>query len=296
MKNEKIAIGVDVGGTKIRTGAVTIDGNILGNQLSVDTGAMDAKEVIVGRIIDSITWIMEQNDLEISKIGGIGLGVTGPLDVKNGKILQCQNLPTMDFFPMKDVIQKEFNLPVFMNNDANAMMLGESFWGAGKGFSSVLGITLGTGLGCALVLDKKIWMGATETAGEIWISPYKDGTIEDVVSGKGVSVLYEKLSGSLISASEVAARAFNGDPAAKATWDEFGKAVGHALAWSINLIDPEVVIVGGSIANATELFSPSMNEMLRKTICPIPAQNLHIVKAHLGDNAGFMGAAALVYC
>lgn len=295
MKNEKIAIGVDVGGTKIKTGVVTFDGEVLNEPLTIATKAMDAKELIVGRIIDSITSVMEHNRLEKSDIRGIGLGVTGPLDVKNGKILQCLNLPTMDFFPLRNVIEKEFNLPVFMNNDANAMILGECFWGAGKGFNCVLGITLGTGLGCAVVIDKKIWMGATETAGEIWISPYKDGIIEDVVSGRGVSKLYEKLSGHKVTAEEVTARALNGDKAAKSAWDEFGKAIAFALSWSINLIDPDAVIIGGSIANAMELFLPSLEESLRKNLCLVPAQNLRIMKTQLGDNAGFIGAAALAY-
>jgi len=182
-----------------------------------------------------------------------------------------------------------------MNNDANAMILGESLWGAGKGSNCVLGITLGTGLGCAVVIDNKIWMGATETAGEIWISPYKDGIIEDIVSGKGVSKLYEKLSGLKVTAKEVSARALNGDSGAKSAWDEFGKALAYALSWSVNLIDPDVVIIGGSIANAMELFYSSLNETLRKNICPVPAQNLRIVRAQLGDNAGLTGAAALVY-
>jgi glucokinase len=175
------------------------------------------------------------------------------------------------------------------------MILGECFWGAGKGANSVLGFTLGTGLGCAIVIDKKIWMGATETAGEIWISPYKEGIIEDVVSGKGVSKFYEQLSGYKITAMEVSVRAHNGELAAISAWDEFGKALSYALAWSINLIDPDIVIIGGSIANAIEQFLPSLEESLRKKICAVPAQNLHIVKTQLGDNAGFIGAAALVY-
>jgi glucokinase len=295
MKNEQIAIGVDVGGTNIRAGAVTVDGSVIGDPIFVSTGAKEDKERIVARIVDSISEIIERNELKKTGIRSIGLGVTGPLDVKNGRILQCPNLPTMDFFPLRDVIEKEFNLPVFMNNDANAMILGECFWGAGKGARSVLGITLGTGLGCAIVLDKKIWMGATETAGEIWISPYKDGIIEDVISGKGLSKLYEKLSRQKASAEEIASLASYGDKSAKAAWDEFGKAVAYALAWSVNLLDPDIVIIGGSIANAMELFLPSLEESLRKDICPVPAQNLHIVRTQLGDNAGFIGAAALVY-
>ena len=295
MKNDKIAIGVDIGGTNIRAGAVSIDGCLIGESVLVSTNATENKELILGRIVDSISKVIARNKLEKSDIHGIGLGCTGPLDVKNGMILQCPNLPTMDFFPLKSSIEKAFNLPVFVNNDANAMMLGEALWGAGKGFSGVLGITLGTGFGCAIIMDKKIWMGATESAGEIWISPYKDGFIEEVVSGSGVSNLYEKLSGLKASSKDIANLAFEGDVLARSVWEEFGKAVAFALSWSINLLDPEVVIIGGSISNAMELFYPSLHETLVKSICPVPTQNLKIVKAQLGDNAGFIGAAALVF-
>ena len=294
MKNDKIAIGVDIGGTNIRAGAVAFDGSIIGDSFSIPTYANDPKELVYGRIASSISRVITQNDLRKSDIQGIGLGCTGPLDVKGGLILQCPNLPTMDFYPLRSSVEKEFGLPVFMNNDANAMMLGEAIWGAGKGSSSVLGITLGTGFGCAIILDRKIWMGATETAGEIWISPYREGIIEEVVSGSGVSKLYEKLSGLKASSKEVAHLAFEGDVSAKLAWEEFGKAIAFALAWSINLVDPEIVIIGGSIANAIPLFYPALHESLVKNICPVPVQNLKIVKAQLGDAAGFIGAAALV--
>lgn len=296
MNSEIIAIGVDIGGTNIRAGAVTPNGQLIGTPISVSTNATDDKELIAGRIFDSIQSIISQNQIKKTEIAGIGLGVTGPLDVKNGKILQCPNLPTMDFYPLRTAVKEKFYLPVFMNNDANAMMLGETFWGAGKGSDCVLGITLGTGLGCAIIIDKKIWMGATETAGEIWISPYKQGMIiEDVVSGKGVTHIYKSLSGQKLSAKEVSTLAFNGDKTAMAAWKEFGQAVAYALSWSVNLIDPEVIIIGGSIANSLDLFLPSLKEVLYKNICPVPAEKLKLFKAELGDNAGFMGAAALVY-
>ncbi|MEI7525053.1 MAG: ROK family protein [Mariniphaga sp.] len=295
MRNDKIAIGVDIGGTNVRAGAVSNDGGLIGESFSVSTNATERKELILSRIVDSISRIITQNKLSISDIQGIGLGCTGPLDVKKGLILECPNLPTMDYFPLRSEIEKAFNLPVFMNNDANAMMLGEATWGAGRGASSILGITLGTGFGCAIILNQKIWMGATETAGEIWISPYGDGYIEEVVSGAGVCKLYEKLSGLKASSKQIAHLANEGDQFAKAVWEEFGKAVAFALSWSINLLDPEIVIIGGSISNAFELFYPSLYESLVKTICPVPAQNLKIVKAQLGDNAGFIGAAALVF-
>jgi glucokinase len=295
VNNKKIAIGVDFGGTNIRAGAVTIGGELIGAPVAVTTNAHEEKECIRERVFDVISQIIKNNHFKRTDIVGIGMGVTGPLDVQNGKILQCPSLPTMDFFPLRKVVEERFDLPVSMNNDANAMMLGEAFWGAGKSFSTILGITLGTGFGCAVIIDKKIWMGSTETAGEIWISPYNNGMIEDVVSGKGISSLYKNLSGEEISAIEVSKRAYGGDEEAIAAWNEFGKATAFALSWCVNLLDPEVIIIGGSIANSHDLFLPTMEKQLRRQICPVPAGKIQIAKAQLGDNAGFMGAAALVY-
>ncbi|WP_321518785.1 ROK family protein [uncultured Bacteroides sp.] len=295
MKDNKVAIGVDIGGTKIKTGLVRSDGQIIGESITIPTIASEQKEAIVGRIIESINYTLHIAQCENLDIQGIGMGVTGPLDIKNGKILQCPNLPTMDFYPLRETIQEYFSIPVFMNNDANAMILGETLWGAGKGFDCVLGITLGTGLGCAIIKQNKIWIGATETAGEIWISPYKKGIIEDYVSGNAINRIFKKRSGKDCSAIEVAYFARKGDELAIKTWNEFSKALAYALAWSVNLIDPDVIVIGGSIANSMDLFLSPMEKMLRKHICSAPAETIRIAKAQLGDNAGFAGAAALVF-
>jgi glucokinase len=181
-----------------------------------------------------------------------------------------------------------------MDNDANALLLGEGIWGAGKGHKTILGFTLGTGLGCAIVVDKKLFTGTNGMAGEIWPSPYENGTIEDIVSGRGVSATYNRLTDQLKSSKDIAILAREGDINALETWNIFGTALGTALAWGINIIDPGIVILGGSIANSIDLFYDQMNNSLRKYICPVPAEKTKVVKAELGDNAGFIGAAALV--
>lgn len=292
---EKVVIGADVGGTKIKAGAVKADGTIIGNPVTIATGATDSRETVAGRIIRSIHEVTQQLAELNMHVDGIGLGVTGPLDVKSGKILVCPTLPTMNDYPLKAHVMEQFGKPVVMNNDANAMMLGETYWGAGRGYKNVLGITLGTGLGCALILNGKIWMGATETAGEIWTSPYKGGIIEDEVSGRGITAKYKRLTGVASEAKEIAVLARKGDQAAIQAWNDFGRDVAYALGWSVNLIDPEIIIIGGSISNALDLFYPAMSDAIEKYICPVPSQNLYIEKAILGNNAGFMGAAALFF-
>ena len=292
--DKNIAIGVDIGGTKISAGMVTTKGEVVGRPVSVPTGAEDEKEKIMARITGSIESVMENHGIEKERISGIGLGVTGPLDTGNGTILECPQLPTLHFYPLKEKIQNQFGFPVFMDNDANSLVLGESLWGAGKDCSIVLGYTLGTGLGCALVVNGKLFAGANGMAGEIWPSPFGDGTIEDVVSGNGISAIYKGLAGTSKTAKEISGLAGHGDPDAKKAWELFGRALAAALAWGINMVDPDIVILGGSIVNSLPLFSGVMEETLRKYICPVPAGKTKIVKAMFGDHAGFIGAAGLV--
>ena len=292
--DKNIVIGVDLGGTKIMTGAVDTSGKIIGESFIIPTGGNDPKEMILERIYLSIDSVLKNNNLNIENIAGIGIGSTGPLDAKNGIILECPQLSNMHYFPLKKVVQEKYNIPVYMNNDANALILGESILGAGKGNNIVLGFTLGTGLGCAIVIDGKLLMGATETAGEIWTSPYGKGIIEDVVSGSGVSKIYQKLTNKNLLAKEIADLARSNDNEAINAWQEFGRALAFAMAWSINLIDPDIIILGGSISSAIDLFGETMNSFLKKNICPVPASKIKIVQAELGNKAGYIGAACLV--
>ncbi|MGC8595892.1 MAG: ROK family protein [Candidatus Kryptoniota bacterium] len=293
MNNRKVLIGVDFGGTKILTGAINERGEILCEPVKVPTSSQDPGERIIGRVLNSIEKVIQVVNPGKDAIAGIGMGVTGPLDIKNGVILECPQLPTLHFFPLRETVEQHFHLPVYMNNDANCLIYGEALFGSGVGKNIVLGFTLGTGLGCAIIINRKIYIGATESAGEIWPSPYENGTIEDLVSGAGVTKIYKKISGDDKSALEIETLARSGDEAALATWDEFGKHLSVAISWSMNLVDPDIVILGGSISNAFDLFFNSLEKNLRKHICPVPAQRTKMVAARLGSNAGFIGAAAL---
>ena len=289
----KIAIGADVGGTKIMAGAINSGGRVVAGPVTAATGGNDSSEIIFERIAGTIEAVITKSDP--GKISGIGLGVTGPLDLEKGIILECPQLPTMHFFPLKEKIEERFNLPVIMDNDANALLLGESIYGAGRGHRIVLGYTLGTGLGCALVIDNKLFTGTNGMACEVWPSPDGEGIIEETLSGNGVSVIYSKMSGTQRSSAEIAELARRGDKNAIETWSHFGNKMADAISWGINITDPGIVILGGSIANSIDLFSPAMEERLRKFICPVPAGKTKVVKAELGDLSGFIGAAALVF-
>jgi glucokinase len=292
--DNKIIIGVDLGGTKIMTGAIDFEGRVLGTPVKVPTEGNDTAESIVKRITGSVERTLTGLNITISDVAGIGIGSTGPLDMDAGLILECPQLPNMNFFPLRKTIQDYFGIPVYINNDANCLIYAECLFGAATDKKSVVGFTLGTGIGCAVILEKKILNGSTCTAGEIWLSPYQSGIIEDFVSGSGVSKIYRSISGRDKTSVEVYNLALEGDIDALQTWKEFGALLAVPISWSINLIDPEVVILGGSITAAWPFFKDSMEEHLRKWICPVPAQRTKVIPAKLGDNAGFIGAACLV--
>lgn len=290
----KAFIGVDFGGTKIMTGAIDSNGKIINSPIKVLTESKKQPDVILKKISDSIHKIIDEIDSNEYEIIGIGLGVSGPLDIENGIILDCPQLPTMQFYPLKEKIEESFPLPVFMNNDANCLIYGETIFGASKNNNNVVGFTLGTGLGCAIVLNMKLFNGSTGSSGEIWISPYADGIIEDFVSGDGVSKIYNSISGENKSSIEIFNFAQEGNPQALQTWKEFGEHLAFPIAWSINFIDPQIIILGGSIVKAYDFFINSLEEKLKKNICRVPSERIKIVKAELGDFSGFIGAACLV--
>ncbi len=292
--NKDIIIGVDLGGTKIMTGAIDSKGKVLCEPVKVPTLGHEPSDKIIKRITDSVETILQKLKSDIRSVQGIGIGSTGPLDYKTGKILECPQLPTMNNFPLRKVIADYFSVPVFLNNDANCLIYAETIFGKAAGKKNVLGYTLGTGIGCAIILNKKILNGATGSAGEIWISPYQENIIEDYISGNGVMKIYKSISGNEKTSLEIFQLAKEGDINALKTWEEFGKHLAVPIAWGINFIDPEIVVLGGSITKAQEYFMPYLEEKLQNLICPVPANKTSIVLAGLGDYAGFIGAACLV--
>jgi glucokinase len=291
---QKAILGVDLGGTKIMCGLVTSKGKVLGKPYTIPTGGLDTKKNIINRLFYAIEQALSNARLNINGISGIGIGATGPLDMKEGLILECPFLPNLNNYPIREVVHERFDIPVLLENDANCFVLGECYFGSGKGYETVMGYTLGTGLGCATVINRKIFSGATQHACEVWSSPYHNKTIEDFVSGRGISRMYKDLSGKNKSAREISQLAYHGDKQAKQTWEDFGEHLSCALSWGINTIDPGIVILGGSIANSMDLFAPSMERFLRKYICKVPAEKTKVVKTMQGEHAGFIGAACLV--
>jgi glucokinase len=285
---------IDFGGTKVRSGIADSNGKLHGEPATVPSEADKDADKVVGNIVRSLELAAENAGVAMKDLLGVGVGSPGPLDLDTGTILNPPNLPTLQNFGLKDSIHARMGLPVHVNNDANVFVLGEAWFGAGKGAKIVYGVTLGTGFGSGFVIDGKIYGGATGTAAEIWCFPYRDGIIEDYVSGRAVKRFYKDRTGNDTEPKEIAEKAKAGDAAARDAWEEFGHHVGMGLAYIVDVVDPEVMVVGGSIAYQYDLFKDSMEKTLREKINPLPRERLRVVPAELGDAAPLLGAASLV--
>jgi glucokinase len=292
---DALALGIDIGGTKILIGIIDSTGRVVGEPKKIATNASEPAGKIVDNIFQAIEEILKATSISLEQLSGIGIGMPGPLDIKNGIVLTPGQLPTFHSYPLMMAFKERYSIPVYMNNDANCYVLGESFFGTGRGFDIVLGFTLGTGLGCGIVINQKIFLGATETAGEVWTSPFQNEIMEETVSGRGLQRIYRNKAGKGLTPKEILQFAEANDALALQAWSEFGEYLAHCIAWTVNVIDPNVVVLGGSLSKGFKYFSPAMEAYLRKWINPVPAQKLKVSRAVLEDIGGMVGAACLVF-
>ncbi|NOY78008.1 MAG: ROK family protein [Calditrichaeota bacterium] len=291
----KYAMGVDVGGTKTTAALISETGELIGDIYKGPTRADRSTQEVEQNIADPIRQALENADIPPEDILGIGMGLPGPLDAKAGLLLTPNNLPSLHNYPVQKRMEQRFGLPVKIDNDANVFALGEAIFGHGRGSNILIGLTLGTGFGCGIVIDQKIFEGATGTAGEIWLSPYGDSMFEEYISGRGLARMYEKYSGERVIGPEIESRARLGQEAAIQAWEEFGRHLGIIISHMVNFLDPDAVVIGGSISHAFDLFGSSLRKALFENINPRPAEHVKIFQSKLGEQAAMFGAAGLVF-
>jgi glucokinase len=287
------AVGVDLGGTKIHAALVSADGTIIKGVRRATEADRDAAAVM-GNLRRAVHEVLDEAGVSVEELAGLGVGSPAPLDMKEGVILSPGNLPSLHGFPIVEDLKGEFETRVELNNDANCFGLAEARFGAGAGAEVCCGLTLGTGLGGALVLDGRVYNGLRGAGAEIWCSPHLGDHVEERVSGRAVARNYAKVTEEQHTAKEVAEMARDGDEVARRAWEEFGRDLAVPVAWVCNMADPEVVVLGGSLARAWDLFHGPMMEEAQKYINAVTREDVRIEPARLGDDAGVLGAAALV--
>lgn len=271
-------IGIDIGGTTIVSGLM-VDGVIV-NTHTVETFANKSKNEILNQLYKAIDSVITDD------VKAIGIGCPGFINSKEGTIVNINNIPALQEVNLVKEVSNKYQLPAFIDNDANCFVLGEAYFGAGKGFDHVLGITLGTGLGGGIVINKKAYGGLFGAAGELGCMPFKDGIIEDYTSSKFFASKYNSTGFELFKKAET------GDAVAISAFRELGNNIGWLINNMLYALAPEAIVIGGSIVGAFKYIEPGIRDELNNFMFDVIKNNI-IIKPAVLDNAGIVGAASL---
>jgi glucokinase len=312
-------VGVDIGGTNLNVGVVPFDGGMPVALRSQPTDTHRGAKFIVDRVVkmirEAIQEVMEQEGCGKETIAGVGIGSPGPLDRKTGTVISTPNLGWRNF-PLRDLIQNAIGLPATLDNDANAATYGEWWLGAGRNVDTIVGVTLGTGIGGGIVLNGELYHGAADAAAEIGHMTIDStgrkckcgnyGCLEAYASGPaiaaraiegleaGVPSLLLELAGDVnnTTAETVFEAVVQGDPYATEVMHDTAKFLGVGLANIINILNPEVLVISGGVTRAGDhLFEPLRAEVRRRAF-KVAEQACRIVPSGLGGTAGVVGAVA----
>jgi len=319
-KRDRYIIGVDLGGTNIVVGAMSEDGSREFGMRSESTHAERGPEAVVDRIIAMIEMAIAQateaTNASRKDFLGVGIGAPGPLDRERGLVIVAPNLGWHDL-PLRDIIGERVRLPATLDNDANCATVGEWWQGAAKGGRNVVGMTIGTGIGGGLILEGKLFHGASDVAGEIGHTTIDAagrycrcgnyGCLEAYASGPAialrarealerdeVSVLRKMVNGALdqLTAQIVYEAANLGDALALEIVRDTARFLGTGVANLLNIFNPDVVVIAGGVTKAGErLFDPLRAEVKRRAFRPA-VDACRIVPGALPGTAGVVGAVA----
>lgn len=272
-------IGIDLGGTNMRLGLV--DGSTIVRKEIIPCPAHEPEQVVIDTLVALIAKHITP------AVTGIGIGVPTLVDAERGIVYNATNIPSWREVHLKDILERHFGIPVAVNNDANCFALGEKCFGAGREVSSLVGLTLGTGVGSGLVLDGRLYCGRNTGAGEVGELPYLDSNFEAYCSS-GFFVRQYATTG---KDAAVAARA--GNPEALEIWKTFGINVGRLIKAVMFAYDPDTIVIGGGISDAFDLYKDAMLAEVATFPYSESVRHLSITPSRLADVA-ILGASALV--
>lgn len=271
-------IGIDIGGTNIRGGIV--HDNILSGIISKKINAEGSLEEVLQELF-SLT-----DKLTTSSVNAIGIGVPGLVDAEKKIVFDVMNIPSWKEIPLQKLMEERYHVPVLINNDANCFALGEFYFGKGKGCNSMVGLTIGTGLGSGLILNKKLYSGKNSGAGEFGMVDYLDHYYEYYASGQFFTNIY-KTDGEIVFK-----KANEGDTEAIKMYEEMGMHLGNAIKMIVYALDVELIVLGGSVRKAFPYFSKTMWQQIKTSAFKRSVESLRIEVSEL-ENSGVLGAAAL---
>jgi glucokinase len=294
------AIGaVDIGGTKIAVGVVDTDGQVK-HRNEFPTEARRGPRHALERIQQSLRQAIEATGASLE---GIGIGATGPVDPMSGEFGNVEFLPGWEGFNLVQAVEETLSTPAAMENDADAAALGEAAFGAGRGVSRFIYITVSTGIGAGLVFDGKLYRGvdgAHPEIGHLFLDPAGPvctcggrGCWESLASGSAVSRYWEELSSQRWEAQQVFEAAKAGDERARQVVDRCARYLGLGLATLVTTFAPEVIALGGGVMRSRHLFWDGLQGDILRMCRYVPAERVRLVPAGLGEDTGLAGAASV---
>jgi glucokinase len=311
-------IGVDLGGTNIKFGIVSENGEILHKGM-LSAQANLGRNAILGNINKAIEESLVFARRKNIKIKGIGVGSPGTVNLESGKIEgSCPNLPQMVNVNLKKWLSSYFKFPIYVDNDANLMALAESEFGAAKGYKNALCLTIGTGIGGGIILDGKLFHGSNFAGAEFGHMTICYNGLKCKCGGIGCLEMYASAPGMVKDAIKFLRRdrksiihklierdldrlttelifeaERKGDALASDIINQSCAYLGAGIASAVNLLNPQVVVIGGGVSEGGNNFIKRIEEEVKRRAFPTATKHLKIVKAKLGNNAGFIGAAML---
>ncbi len=312
----RFILGLDIGGTKLAAGIVTLEGVEIA-QDRTPTQVEEGPTAVIDRLIELSRSVVRQAGITMDQVIAAGVGCGGPLDPTTGIIKDPPNLPGWTDVPLVHILQEALQVPVYLENDANAGALGEHRFGAGRGVANLVYLTISTGIGGGIIINNRLYAGENGNAGEIghMVVAYNGrpcncggkGCLEAYASGTSIAArareavasgepsILASLAGGVeqITAEHLEQAIHAGDPLATRLWVETTEILGVGIASVINIFNPRRVVLGGGITNVGSLlFDPVRAIALSRAMGPL-AKVVEIVPAQLGGQVGVLGAAAV---
>ncbi len=305
------AIAADLGGTNLRVALVSNSGRIITSSRMRTPEDVDPNRFSL-KIAEFVSDVLSQNS-HLGQPLGFGVAIAALVNASNGKIFESPNLPFLNGFDLRTSLETQLQMPLTIENDANAAAIGENWIGISRGYASSICFTLGTGVGGGIFIDNKLVRGVDGTAGEIGhicVEPNgfecgcgSWGCLEQYASATGVrkriAIAIENGEVSAdhanIEVDELYGMAKRGDEFALRTFEGVGSHLGLAAAALVNTLNPEVIVIGGGLANAWDLFIGKFESTLKKRTFKRPAERVKILRAELDDFAGVIGAASNIF-
>ncbi len=300
---KRFIIAIDLGGTNFK--CALLDNRLkIKARSSFSTKSFDNQYKLIQGIADSVDSLILNQRLSRSAILGVGIGVPGPVDTLKGIVHFLPNIPGWKEVKLKKILEQKTKLPVFIDNDAKLMTLAEHQAGAAKYYKNVLCLTLGTGVGGGLIINDLLYRGADNAAGEAGHLPLNEkgplcgcgarGCLEAYVGNQRIIKDARKLFGPKITLESVSALARKDNLKAIDFWSQVGKKLGLALSGIVNLLNLDLIVIGGGVSYAGEVLFENIRRTILLRAMRVQAKRVKVVKAKLGIDAGVIGAGYLV--